>query len=713
MRRSLLITVVLFLSAFVLRAQGDLATCPHEQFRQRMNNFVKEGKKAYDKGDRTGLIRTSNVIYNAVELRKRAGNLQDNDYLEYMADAYRLAGDYYYEEGAYDESYYTYADTNYQNALSIYLWPSSPFKNDLDKIPVIRRALAQLYYKQGRYSEALDQISQAAEFYTKAFANGKIEKGDDNFKEFQDIRMQRALCLARTGSVDEALIQVENTMRYIPSGTEYWYETLRKKAKIMILSGKPEYRAKAAELYKRFFNWKRKDALKAMNSLDTTGRQDYWMRFRPFVADCYQIEDEDPDLLYEVALFSKGLLIEAGKRQGDKALSVSTKDIRKRLSANACVIEFINYQKPDNSSCMAALVLEKKKPVKWLPVLSSDDFYGHRFSGGKDYQTIMSQIPDVFYTDYYYEVGEMYTDSSFCRSIWTPELCKTVAPYDKVYIVPDGYLHQYSLEYVFPEKEYGNKAIYRLSSSRTLLSDRKISLDSLLVMGDLTYTDSTYYLYESKTIDSLMRIRSNPHDLLLRGADATADTLRTLLGKYSGVLLSTHGNYFEQPEWQGSDLRPCFDDSSLDMSLILLSGEERFSARDLRGLDLSGVDLVILSSCKSGQGYVTADGVYGFQRAFKSAGAGGLMVGLWLLDNKFSQNLAITFFTNLKEGLTVRQALVKARESYLESIKNWLVYINSFTREFEDKQWEKSSDVVLSPVIYGICNAFVLIDVLD
>ena len=45
------------------------------------------------------------------------------------------------------------------------------------------------------------------------------------------------------------------------------------------------------------------------------------------------------------------------------------------------------------------------------------------------------------------------TDSSFCRSIWTPELCKTVAPYDKVYIVPDGYLHQYSLEYVFPEKE--------------------------------------------------------------------------------------------------------------------------------------------------------------------------------------------------------------------------------------------------------------------
>lgn len=71
------------------------------------------------------------------------------------------------------------------------------------------------------------------------------------------------------------------------------------------------------------------------------------------------------------------------------------------------------------------------------------------------------------------------------------------------------------------------------------------------------------------------------------------------------------------------------------------------TARDIANLNLKGTDLVMLSACKTAQGNVTAEGLYGLQRAFKKAGAGTLILTLWKIRDTVAESFATTFYKEL------------------------------------------------------------------
>ena len=92
----------------------------------------------------------------------------------------------------------------------------------------------------------------------------------------------------------------------------------------------------------------------------------------------------------------------------------------------------------------------------------------------------------------------------------------------------------------------------------------------------------------------------------------------------------------------------------------LSSGNEDgiLTALEASGLDLWGTKLVVLSACQTGEGNVTnGDGVYGLRRSFVIAGAEGLVMSLWQVDDLATRDLMVGFYRRLHKGQARSSAL--------------------------------------------------------
>lgn len=96
----------------------------------------------------------------------------------------------------------------------------------------------------------------------------------------------------------------------------------------------------------------------------------------------------------------------------------------------------------------------------------------------------------------------------------------------------------------------------------------------------------------------------------------------------------------------------------------------KWTALEVGGLDLSGVDLVVLSACETGVGTVIGgEGVLGLQRSFHAAGARTCVTSLWKVDDEATQVLMTEFYRNLWEKKlskleALRQAQLKMLTGY-------------------------------------------------
>ena len=169
------------------------------------------------------------------------------------------------------------------------------------------------------------------------------------------------------------------------------------------------------------------------------------------------------------------------------------------------------------------------------------------------------------------------------------------------------------------------------------------------------------------------------------GVRGTEESFLSLSGHAPRLLhLATHGFYYTPEEAQRVDfLRGQTDAMSLS-GLVMAGGNAAWRGVELPGgvlggiltaasiarMDLSGVEMVVLSACQTGLGQATSEGLYGLQRAFKKAGVQTLVMTLWEVSDVIARQFMVRFYENLagRHGhFADKRAAFDAAKAYIRS----------------------------------------------
>lgn len=150
--------------------------------------------------------------------------------------------------------------------------------------------------------------------------------------------------------------------------------------------------------------------------------------------------------------------------------------------------------------------------------------------------------------------------------------------------------------------------------------------------------------------------------------------------------IATHGYFLKQTDnlQKESGLRIMgmdskrFVENPLLRSGLLLSGANKtlkgdttkasengiLTAYEAAYLHLQGTELLVLSACETGKGELkNGEGVYGLRKSFADAGAKNIVMSLWKVDDKVTQEFMTSFYTNWSAGITIREAFNKTQQS--------------------------------------------------
>ena len=175
-----------------------------------------------------------------------------------------------------------------------------------------------------------------------------------------------------------------------------------------------------------------------------------------------------------------------------------------------------------------------------------------------------------------------------------------------------------------------------------------------------------------------------PDATVLRGDTATAAAVRAALPDARLAHFATHG-FFAAPVESAPraaastvGVRGKVETALLDdvppgarAGLVLAGANDPtadaiLTADEVGWLDLSNLDLVVLSACETGLGTsIGGEGMQSLQRAFHLAGARTVVASLWKVDDDATARLMADFYRGLDEGLSTSDALRAAQLALL------------------------------------------------
>lgn len=364
-------------------------------------------------------------------------------------------------------------------------------------------------------------------------------------------------------------------------------------------------------------------------------------------------------------------------------LDINYEKVRNSLADHEVVVDFSDYQTEDSVRQYAAYIYDKDKSHPLLVKCFDQQQLDSLLDGMQNF------------TLYNYE--QLQDRAS--KLIWNP-IEASIAKGSTVYYIPSGVMHGIALE-ALPLSDGTTLGQHydfvRLTSAREIVNahhSSKINRTATLY-GGLQYSldpqkmEEESKAYEKSDLAGLVRSEygvsgfkdlRNTKDEVKKiektlvdngfsvkaylGSKGNAESFVALDGKSPSIVhIATHGFYYTPDEAKDKDFLSGYTDAMSLSGLVFAGGNAAWlgkknvdgvlggvlTAKDIANLDFKGTDLLVLSACKTGQGKVTAEGVFGLQRAFKKAGVGTIIMSLWNVDDKVTSEFMVAFYEQLTD----------------------------------------------------------------
>ena len=166
-----------------------------------------------------------------------------------------------------------------------------------------------------------------------------------------------------------------------------------------------------------------------------------------------------------------------------------------------------------------------------------------------------------------------------------------------------------------------------------------------------------------------MIARLLPESHLLIGEQATKQAVLQRIPSVSLVHFAAHGD----AERGEIALTPA--DSTVEFPH---EADYLLSMTDISQVRLSA-KLVVLSCCHTARGQIKTEGVVGIARAFLGSGARSVLVALWALQDRATEEFMGRFYENLVQGKSASESLHRAmkwmRNNGFSEVRQWAPFM--------------------------------------
>lgn len=393
---------------------------------------------------------------------------------------------------------------------------------------------------------------------------------------------------------------------------------------------------------------------------------------------------------------------------------VATADVARALKAGEAAIEFV--ADPDG---FGALILRRgDKAPRYVKLMSGDDLYDCLSPLNAPGARISPKVRRIY-------SGTSTRGKKLYSGLWQP-LEKHLEGVSRIYYSPVGYLSMVALGAVQDSTltPVCERFDVRLVSSTAQVASAKLPRSSewsALALGAVNYEADPsadpnrrdwhhleFSRAEIEHFDSICR-RRGVAPRMLTGDDATEEALRAMSGSAPQlVLMSTHGFYDSAEDasrgtfyvnkgltHDSDTLGPNYGIPALKRGGLVLAHANPvwnnemtcpddtdgiLTAEEIAQLDLSGVNLLVLSACDTGRGETTiTEGVNGLQRGLKMAGVKSMILSLWEVNDRAGREFMSEFYEHLFSGAerheAFRRATLAMRERYPSEPANWAMFV--------------------------------------